>query len=292
MTPVLEKGSSMQTIMRSLILGTSLAALAAPFGSALAEISDPLTGTWKLNIEKSTFGGPRSDIHKFESAGKEMKYTREITTGNGTSRRTEWTGRYDGKDYPIKGHPSVDASSFKHVDARTVRQVSKKKGAPAFKYTREISRDGKTMTVTEEAYARLLFESSDAFVLDRTQDPAMGTWTLNVAKSTFSGPAPKSETNRFESVDDGIRISTEGITGAGAAAGTQYIGYFDGKASPVSGSPFFETATLQRVDARTVRTTFKKGDSVRAVFTRSVAKDAKSMTTAQTFHSKYVYEKQ
>ena len=49
-------------------------------------------------------------------------------------------------------------------------------------------------------------------------DPLIGTWKMNVAKSKYSpGPAPKSGTTKISAVPGGIRLVTNGVNDKGKA---------------------------------------------------------------------------
>ena len=61
---------------------------------------------------------------------------------------TEFTAKYDGKDYPITGDPDVDTVALKRIDANTWAEVLKKSGKEISRGQNAISKDGKTMTRT------------------------------------------------------------------------------------------------------------------------------------------------
>ena len=48
--------------------------------------------------------------------------TKVVVDGIGTDGKAthnEWTGKYDGKDYPLTGDPSADSRSYKKINANT-----------------------------------------------------------------------------------------------------------------------------------------------------------------------------
>src|SRR5690242_15721322 len=68
-------------------------------------------------------------------------------------------------------------------------------------------------------------------------DPRIGTWKLNVAKSTYSpGPAPQSVTVKVEAAGQGEKATTDFVNANGTRTTTQYTANFDGKDSPLTGS--------------------------------------------------------
>ena len=49
-----------------------------------------------------------------------------------------------------------------------------------------------------------------------SNDPMVGTWKLNLSKSTYSpGPAPKSAINKFEPREDGMKATIDMVDGQG-----------------------------------------------------------------------------
>ena len=51
----------------------------------------------------------------------------------------------------------------------------------------------------------------------QSKDPFVGTWRLNIAKSTYSpGPAPKSQVSTYEAAGQGYKVSVKAETAAGA----------------------------------------------------------------------------
>ncbi len=69
---------------------------------------------------------------------------------NGKSFHPEFTGKYDGKDYPIKGEPTLDVMAYAKPVANTVSFVQKKGRKVVASGTVVISKDGKTSVVTEK----------------------------------------------------------------------------------------------------------------------------------------------
>ena len=121
-------------------------------GFALStQAADPLVGTWKLNVAKSTYSPgpvPKSLTAKIEAAGEGEKVTADGVRGDDTPIKVEYTAQYDGKDHPISGSPMADTVSLKRLDANTTERTDKKGGKVTQTLTRKLSSDGKTLTVT------------------------------------------------------------------------------------------------------------------------------------------------
>src|ERR1700704_4514303 len=72
-------------------------------------------------------------------------------------------------------------------------------------------------------------------------DSVAGTWSLNVAKSTFDpGPALKSQTRTYTVDKDGTTLSVKGVGADGSAMSQQATFKYDGKAYPFTGSADFD----------------------------------------------------
>ena len=130
----------------------------------------------------------------------------------------------------------------------------------------------------------LLFLASPVFAQSK-DDPSLGTWKLNVAKSTYTGMAPnKSDVRSYEVVDGWLLVQTETVNGAGKRSGVRFVAKFDGKEYQQVGrfAPTVALITYKPVDRNTlqytVRTTAGKLDSTS---TRTISADGKTMTTEQ-----------
>jgi hypothetical protein len=107
----------------------------------------------------------------------------------------------------------------------------------------------------------------------------IGTWHLNVAKSTYSpGPAPTSQVLTIEAAGAGEKVTSESVSATGAKTVSVYTANYDGKPYPITGSETADTVTLKRVDANTSERTDSKGGKAVQTFTRVVSKDGKTMT--------------
>ncbi len=130
---------------------TSVLTLALCFAaSAVCFASDTQMGTWKLNESKSKVaaGMPKNNTIVFEAAGDSVKVTIDGTTADGKPMHSEWTGKLDGKDYPVTGDPSSDMRSYKQIDDHTLVVNIKNGGKVTITGRVVVSADGKTRTVT------------------------------------------------------------------------------------------------------------------------------------------------
>jgi hypothetical protein len=80
--------------------------------------------------------------------GDNVKVTTDGTNGDGSPLHTEWTGKFDGKDYPLTGDPVADTRSYKKVDDHTLTLENKKGGSVTTSGRVVVSADGKKRTLT------------------------------------------------------------------------------------------------------------------------------------------------
>lgn len=119
------------------------------FGAALSFADDPQMGTWKLNETKSKFapGATKNHTVIYETAGDNVKITADGTDKEGKSTHNEWTGKFDGQDYPVTGDPNSDMRSYSKVDDQTLKMTVKKDGKVTATGRVIVSLDGKSRTV-------------------------------------------------------------------------------------------------------------------------------------------------
>jgi hypothetical protein len=122
--------------------------------SSHAQSSAPWVGTWKVNLEKSTYSpGPKPTVAaevKIEPAPNGMKTTIDGVNAQGEKTHTETVAAFDGKDYPVKGGPNPNATStLKRIDDRSFENQAKVSGKPTVTTRIVISKDGKTLTATQ-----------------------------------------------------------------------------------------------------------------------------------------------
>jgi hypothetical protein len=112
--------------------------------------ADANVGSWKLNESKSKIpaGAPKNNTVVYTAAGDSYKCVVDGVDGAGNPAHNEWTGKFDGKDYPVVGDPSADTRSIQKVDDRHYKLNNKKAGKVTTSGTIDFSADGKTRTLT------------------------------------------------------------------------------------------------------------------------------------------------
>jgi hypothetical protein len=119
-------------------------------GLTLCYAESPLIGTWKLNDAKSKFspGASKSVTVVYTAAGDSLKCTIDGVDGDGKPTHTEWTGKPDGKDYPVTGDSGSDARSLKMVNEHSYKVAAKQGGKVLYSGELVVAADGKSRTVT------------------------------------------------------------------------------------------------------------------------------------------------
>jgi hypothetical protein len=129
---------------------TLLLTLALCFvGVAVSFADNPNMGTWKLNEAKSKIppGFVKNTTVVYQAAGDSVKVTTDGTDRNDNPSHTEWTGKFDGKDYPLTGDPAADSRSYKKIDDHTMALANKKDGKVVASGRIVISADSKSRTL-------------------------------------------------------------------------------------------------------------------------------------------------
>ena len=118
-------------------------------GVAVCYAANPNMGTWKLNESKSMIsaGLPKNTTVVYTAMGDQVKVTTDGTTAQGKPYQTEWTGQFDGKDYPLMGDPSANTRSYTKIDDNTLRLTNKMDGKVTTTGQIMVSADGKVRTL-------------------------------------------------------------------------------------------------------------------------------------------------
>ena len=112
----------------------------------------------------------------------------------------------------------------------------------------------------------------------------VGVWKVNLAKSKYSGAAPKSSTITTTDAGKGsFKSVTDTVPATGAAIHSEVTYMFDGKDAAAKGNPNADTqAYTKGADANHWTVVSKKGGKVTITSQVAVAADGKSRTSTQT----------
>ena len=133
---------------RMFVLGTIVFCFAASGASA----ADVFSGNWKVNLAKSKYNpGPPPkgpNFSKIDAMEGGLKFTNDGVNAEGKPTHSEWSGKFDGKDNPVKGDPNRDTAALSKINDDTIQITSKKAGKVVSTIRAVFSRDGKTRTQT------------------------------------------------------------------------------------------------------------------------------------------------
>jgi hypothetical protein len=154
--------------MRTRTILLTLAALLAAAAVCFAA-DDANMGTWKLNEAKSKLpaGATKNNTVVYEAAGDSVKVTIDGVDGAGKPTHNEWTGKFDGKDYPVTGDATSDMRSYKRVNSHTMTFTVKKGDKVAMTGRIAVAADGKSRTVTANGTDPMGMKQTGASVYDK-----------------------------------------------------------------------------------------------------------------------------
>ena len=134
----------------AVVLALGLAPTQASVASAQGEIR---VGTWELNLAKSTFSPgppPQRQTLTFRAAGPQWTALVQGVDASGKPINPDLDNlaiSFDGKDHPT-ANVDYDTTAWKRSAGNTYQVIRKKAGKIVLTSTNEISKDGKTMTIT------------------------------------------------------------------------------------------------------------------------------------------------
>ena len=106
-------------------------------------------GTWTLNLARSTYSpGPppfKRATRRIAPSGDDITIVDEMVRRRGGITHLEWTGKFDGKDYPVQGVELVLTNAYRRVDDRSYDLIQKIDGEVVATSRITMSPDGKTI---------------------------------------------------------------------------------------------------------------------------------------------------
>jgi hypothetical protein len=113
-------------------------------------------------------------------------------------------------------------------------------------------------------------------------NPFVGTWKLNLAKSKYTGmQPPKSETRAVVAQGQGQKTSFEGVAADGSRISYSQTSNLDGKEVPISGTgqaAGADAIVSKRLDANTLTNVLKRNGKTVQTTRTQVSKDGKVTT--------------
>jgi hypothetical protein len=109
-------------------------------------------------------------------------------------------------------------------------------------------------------------------------NPNMGTWQLNEAKSKLAPGFAKNTTVVYAAAGDSVKVTTDGVDKDGKPIHGEWTGKFDRKYYPVTGDPSTDERSYGRVNDYQLTISNKKGGKVTTTGNIIVAADGKTRT--------------
>lgn len=184
-------------------------AMATP---SFAQTKPDLSGTWKLNVQKSDFGpvpGPTSQTDVIEQKSDTIKIHVTVEGEQGSTQYTE-TLTTDGKEVAI----SADAPGAHPAPEVTMQSIAASWDGAALKVNQKLtygsdpvtgvsnytlSADGKTLTVASD-YQSQMGDASRTFVFDKADSSSMAPGD-SATSNSGGGATPGAPTKMAASVD-------------------------------------------------------------------------------------------
>jgi hypothetical protein len=109
-------------------------------------------GEWRLNLARSTYDpGPppyRRASYRIEPWRDGLKVVNDMVRERGGVVHVEWTGRFDGQDYPVQGVEEYVTYAYRRVDERAYDIVIKVDGRLTAVSHAALAPDGSAITTT------------------------------------------------------------------------------------------------------------------------------------------------
>jgi hypothetical protein len=158
--------------MKHVLAIVAIALLSLAGSTALQAQTNPLVGTWKLNLAKSKFDpgpAPKSLTRTVEAQGEGVKYKFEGMAADGKALSYSFAVQFDGKDNAISGSmpAGADSISAKRTAANHYMATLKKGDKVIGTSNVSISADGKTTTVEAMGTSSTGAKTHDVQVYDK-----------------------------------------------------------------------------------------------------------------------------
>lgn len=148
----------MVSCRRTAVLIVSVAVAASHPVSASAQPTHPLTGTWKLNLAKSTFDPPdlaaANLLVTYEVNGDSVTASLDGVDSTHRDVHSEYTATFDGREHPVRGTvdgkpaPDQGAIAWRRIDDRTYQVITRTNGQVITTRRIVVAADGKSRTST------------------------------------------------------------------------------------------------------------------------------------------------
>jgi hypothetical protein len=127
--------------------------------------------------------------------------------------------------------------------------------------------------------AALIIASAAPALAQPAGDPFLGTWKLDLARSSFTpGPPPKAKTLVFSATADGILIDETEVEPDGQVLTFKIPYARDGRPTPQTASPAYDMLAVTQPDAFTADWKVMRQGQVIGSARASVSRDGRTLT--------------
>ena len=228
---------------------------------SLAQPGNPFVGEWVFDpVRSQIHGGLRA---KFDMGEQSLHYTTEAI---------EFTARFDGNEYPIRGLAVAASVIVRRVDRNTIERTYKRDGTIRSMTTLTVSPDGRFMKVQSTLASRQgAAQSRREHIYERLSalpitDPFDGEWERNPSR-------------RIGNSIDRIAFKTKGNGNLNLRADrVEYSATPDGRTCDVRGTLIANHESMQRTGNRRIDETWKADGQEVAHISRSISEGETEMT--------------
>jgi hypothetical protein len=139
--------------MRPLIISLPLVVLAAAHAAAAGpDVPEAWFGSWALSVARSTYVSGEAPYkratYRIERAADGFRVIYDMVHPRGGTTHLEWTGRMDGRDYPLQGVDQAMTYAYTSAGPDAWEIVVKIDGRVVARSRVTLSADRRTMTTT------------------------------------------------------------------------------------------------------------------------------------------------
>jgi hypothetical protein len=117
--------------------------------AAAGQLASQWFGTWRVDLARSTYPGVppfKKMTLRIERWEDDVKVTYDVIRSRGGITHLEWTGKFDGRDYPVQGVDDVVTNAYRRIDDRSYDVIQKVDGVVSLTARMIVSDDGKRLT--------------------------------------------------------------------------------------------------------------------------------------------------
>ena len=243
------------------VLITAAAAFATLSPAAALAAASPFNGTWKTDMSSINFS-KRPDVLVIKDGVYDCR-----------SCTPAYKVKADGAFHRISGHPAVEETMIKVVDARSLDQVNRKGGRVVGKSRTTASADGKTATIawTDMTNAGAP-PASGTLIQTRSAAGPAGSHVLS-----GSWVAAKAEGLTDNATVQSLKLEG-GVLSMTTPTGQAYSAKIDGTPAPFTGDPAVTTVSVKQSGPREIVETDMEGGKPVYVLRMTVSPDGKTLT--------------